>query len=297
MSGNKIRRWLHIVAACVLSVISNGSITAQEQEGSKGIESKEVIERPARAGNTRPSVTKPRRRTYRSSKPFTKRPTTTDTEYAAVGVTLRRLQVKEGSKDLDQVGEEAQLEQVKTDAPLSIGSRIRIYLEPLLRDGFLYIIDREQFADGTYGTPRLIFPTLRTREGNNQVRTNELIQIPRPPSYFRINPSNTGKTQVAEVLTIIISPVALQLPAPLGDKAMTFSAEQFKEWARKWSSPVTLFEMESGAGQTTGVKSLDQMGEEAQLTEDDLLPETVYRAIIKKGNPLLVSVPLRFQLR
>jgi hypothetical protein len=296
MSGNKLAKWLLIVAACALCLICAGAVRAQDQEGSKSIESKEVVERPVNTTKTSPSGTKSRRRvTYSSSKPFTKRPTTLSTEFAAIGVTIRRLQVKDGSKDLEQEGEEAQLEQVETGAPLIIGSRVRIYLEPLMRAGFLYVIDREQFADGTYGTPRLIFPTLRTRNGNNQVRVNELIQIPRPPSYFRINPSSSGKTQVAEVLTIIIARAPLELPTPLGEKAMTLNAEQVKEWERKWSSPVTSFEMEGGAGQATGAKDLDQVGEEAELKENDPLPETVYRATIITGNPLLLTVPLRFK--
>lgn len=296
MSGNKTGRWLQIVAACALCVIGGGSTTAQAQEeGSKGIESKEVVDRPANAAKSRPPATKPRRReTYRTSERLTKRAPAPDIEYAAIGVTIRRLQVKAGSKDLEQVGEEAQLEQVEAGTPLSIGSSVRIYLEPIARGGFLYVIDREQFDDGTYGTPLLIFPTLRTRRGNNRVGANELIQIPNPPSYFRIKPSGTGKTQVAEVLTVIISPTPLELPASLAEKAMPLAAKQFKEWEASWSSPITSFEMEGGVGQITGAKDLEQVGEEGQLTDDDPLPETVYRATVKKGSPILVTVPLRF---
>lgn len=299
MSNNKIERLLLIIAACALSICSI-SVRAQDQEGSRGIESTEVVARPIKpptlnvTSNVQSIKNTGRSVTYRSSKPFTKRPAAPDTEYAAVGVTIRRLQTKDGARDLEQEGEEAKLEQVETDAPLSIGSRVRIYLEPLVRDGFLYVVDREQFADGTFGTPKLIFPTLRTRKGNNQVRANDLVQIPRPPSYFRISPSSTGKQQVAEVLTIIISPTPLELPATLSEKAMTLTPEQFREWERKWSAPVTPFEMEGGAGQTTGARDLDQVGEEAQLTEADPLPETVYRASVRKGSPLLVTVPLRF---
>ena len=119
--------------------------------------------------------------------------------------------------------------------------------------------------------------------------------IPRRPSYFRINPSSTGKTQIAEVLTIIISPTELQLPVPLSDKPMTLSAEQIKEWETKWSAPVIELEME-GESETTGAKDLGQVGEESQqLTDDDPLPQTVYRATIKGGTALLVTVPLRFE--
>lgn len=292
-----------MLATFAVIAVAAQTVSLAAQEGSKDIgvfvPSEDVVKRAAKSSTTtsgnKPTARKSAKsRNYRSPKPFIKRPEP-ETEFAAVGVTIRRLQVREGAKAMEQEGEEAQLEQVATDAPLTIGSSVRIYLEPLKRGGFLYVVDREQFADGSYGVPKLIFPTLRTRKGDNRVKVNELIQIPRPPSYFRINPSTTGKTQVAEVLTIIISPTPLELPAPLGDRAMTLSAAQLQEWERKWSVPVTPIELEGGAGQMERAKDLDQVGEEAQLTEDDPLPETVYRVTIKKGRPLLVTVPLRFK--
>lgn len=276
-----------------------GSASTAAQERSKDIgvvSADELVSRPAKTTTleAKPVKSSGSAHKYRAPKAFAKR-AGPQTEFAGVGVTIRRLQVPEGTKDVEQVGEEAQLEQLATDAPLNIGSHIRIYLEPVKRGGFLYVIDREQFADGSYGEAKLIFPTLRTRQGNNRVGVHELIQIPRPPSYFQINPSKTGKTQVAEVLTIIISPVRLDLPAPLSDHAMTLSAAQLKGWETRWAVAVTPFEMEGGIGKVERAKDMDQVGEEAQLTDDDPLPETVYRATVKKGNPLLVTLPFRFR--
>lgn len=305
MNERRLHFLLAMLGSIAVMVTAAPGRSVAAQEGTKDIgvmvPSEDVVARPAKSGTR--SGNKPTRpksasaRNYRSPQPFTKQPGASQTEYPAVGVTIRRLQIPEDAKGMEQEGEEAQLEQLATDAPLNIGSRIRIYLEPLVRDGFVYVVDREQFADGTYGVPKLIFPTLRTRQGNNRVRANELIQIPRPPSYFRINPSSTGKTQVAEVLTIVITPTPLELPAALGDRAMTLNADQVKEWESKWSVPVTPFKMEGGAGQVERAKDLDQVGEEAQLTEDDPLPQTVYRVTVKKGNPLLVTVPLRFKAK
>lgn len=305
-----------ILAIAVLAALGFGPWrTVIAQEGSKDIKSGEVMERPASsvaggavnnsaAGGGKPAINRPRRNvTYHSSRPFGKAPVAPGMEYAAVGVTIWRLQNADGSKELDQEGQEAQLEQVESSAPLGIGSMVRIGIEPLTRDGFLYVIDREQFADGTYGVPRLIFPTLRTRGGNNRVRANELVLIPRPPSYFRINPSSTGKTQTAEVLAIILSPTPLDLPASLGDKPMTLGEPLFKSWERQWSVPINVLEMNGGAGlttsvkaQTEGSKSLDQEGDERQqLTQGDPFPQTIYRVAISKGKALLVTAALRFK--
>jgi hypothetical protein len=269
------------------------------QDGSKGIQSSELLERPIKpptVANSKRSAKKPRRNvTYRSSKPVTKTPPARRFEFAEVGVTIWRLQ-GDGSKGFDQIGEEAQtLEQVEASTELAIGSHVRLGIEPLKRGGYLYVIDREQFAGGSFGTARLIFPTLRTRKGNNLVRAFERVLIPARPSYFRINTSSSGKTQTAEVLTIIVSPTELQLPAPLSDKPMTISSELFNQWETNWIAPVIELEMEGGLEVTTGSKDLGQIGEESQqLTDDDPYPQTVYRATINRGNALLVTVPLRF---
>jgi hypothetical protein len=308
-----------IVGLAFLATLCCGhSRSAAAQEGSKDIRSEEVIDRPnaaaggavgnsnAGGGRTKTTTTptgKRRTATYRSLRPFSRTPVAPAMEYAQLGLTIWRLQKSDGSKDLEQEGQEAQLEQVESSTALSIGSTVRIGIEPLTHDGYLYVIDREQFADGTYGAARLIFPTLKTRNGNNSVRAHELVLIPRPPSYFRINPSTTGKTQTAEVLTTILSPTPLQLPAPLGDRAMTLSDALFKSWEKQWSAPVNVLEMNGGSGLTTSVKSqvdgskdLDQEGEERQqLTQSDPLPQTIYRASIVRGKALLVTTPLRFR--
>lgn len=286
----KIRCWF-LVALCAVG--TSGAQSSIAQDATKGIRSAEVIKQPlkpsaAGAKSKQKSDTKPRRSvTYRSSKPFT--------EYVSVGVTIWRLQ-GDGSKGLDQVGEEEQtLEQVEANTQLALGSNVRLGIVPLTSEGYLYVINREHFGKDSYGAPRLIFPTLRTRDGNNFVRVNERILIPRRPSYFRINPSNTGRTQIAEVLTIIISPTPLRLPERLGNTAMVLDDKQFKEWEAAWSAPVNELEMEEGAGESIGAKDLGQVGEEAQeLTEDDPMPQTVYRANVKRGQPLLVTVPLHF---
>ena len=60
--------------------------------------------------------------------------------------------------------------------------------------------------------------------------------------------------------------------------------------------------MNIGAGMSTavkaqaeGVKSLDAVQDAKQLTEEDPLPRTIYRATIRRGAAFLVNVPLRFK--
>ena len=68
-------------------------------------------------------------------------------------------------------------ERVEAGRPLRIGEKIRISFESQ-QAGYLYVINREQYADGRLGEPSLIFPTTRTRNGDNQVAAGRLIEIP-----------------------------------------------------------------------------------------------------------------------
>src|SRR5437867_180490 len=68
-------------------------------------------------------------------------------------------------------------ERIEEDTPLNPGDKVRLSIESLSRAGYLYVIDRAQYADGTLGEPLLIFPTLRT-SNKNRVKPGRLIYIP-----------------------------------------------------------------------------------------------------------------------
>src|SRR5712692_9266413 len=141
-------------------------------------------------------------------------------QFEEVGVTVWRLRPAqssdEGGRVLVQEGlKEAEWtpERIEADTPLKVGDRVRLSVESP-RPGFLYIIDREQYADGSLGEPMLIFPTLRTRGGDNRVLPGRLIDIPAQEdqySYFTAQPAGGRRDQTAEVLTIILVPQPLPL--------------------------------------------------------------------------------------
>src|SRR6185295_15184664 len=103
------------------------------------------------------------------------------------------------------------------------------------RPGFLYIIDREQYADGTFGEPMLIFPTLKTRGGDNRVMPGKLIDIPAQEdqySYFTAQPAGSRRDQIAEVLSVILVPTAL--PLKITDQPLRVLSSQIAEWEKVW---------------------------------------------------------------
>ena len=221
-----------------------------------------------------------------------------------IGVTLWRLRPGSagdgGARVL--VMENAQSSQwspqrIEVDTPLQIGERVRLSIESP-RAGYLYVIDREQYADGSLGDAYLIFPTLRTRGGDNQVRPGRLIDIPAQednPSYFTLVPSPNRNDQVAEVLTILVSPVPLG-DIELSNNPIKLSKSDVAKWERVWSSGFERFEMVGGAGKgwTAVEKEASAMSSARLLTQEEPAPQTIYRVASKTKNTFLVTVPLRY---
>ena len=94
---------------------------------------------------------------------------------SVVGVTIWRLRpavrADSGERIIvhdDNAGKEYVPERISANTKLIAGDRVRISVEAA-RNGYLYVIDRELYADGTLGEPYLIFPTTRTLNGDNQV--------------------------------------------------------------------------------------------------------------------------------
>jgi Domain of unknown function (DUF4384) len=224
------------------------------------------------------------------------------TSFEEIGVTVWRLRPSrssdEGARVLVMDGlrqSEWTPERIEADTPLKIGDRVRLSVESP-RQGFLYIVDREQYADGSFGEPMLIFPTLRTRGGDNRVEPGRLIDIPAQEdqfSYFTAQPAGDRRDQVAEVLTIILVPQPL--PLQLAAQPLKMGDAQVNEWERLWGGAAERLELVDGAGQpwTMAEKAAGAaMGR--QLTQTGPPPQTVYRVARKAGGPLLVTVPLRY---
>lgn len=195
------------------------------------------------------------------------------------------------------------LERMLTETPLVAGERIRLSIESLSHRGYLYVVERELYSDGSYSVPKLIYPTLRTRNRNNPVSAGNLVFVPEGARHFRVAPAQTVKKQVAEVLTVIISPTVLVDDSFLQTRAIDLPAEQFAGWLDRWEVDTTLLEQIDGAGQTitlveqsAGRDAAKGLTEESSvLTQDDAVPQSIFRSKIKSGEPVLVNVYLSFK--
>jgi hypothetical protein len=170
---------------------------------------------------------------------------------SVVGVTIWRLRPANRSDSGerlivhdDNARKEWVPERISANTKLGPGDRLRISVEAA-RSGYLYVIDRELYADGSLGEPFLIFPTTRTLNGDNQVSVGKLAEIPAQgdsPPFFTIRKSRPD--QVAEVLSVLVTPVPLE-GVQITDKAQKLSDAQVASWEKSWSTSVGRLEMES----------------------------------------------------
>lgn len=240
----------------------------------------------------------PRRTPPRASQPRTR----VEPRYEEVGVTvwrLRRARPDEAGPRLQDVagGEWWTPERVEGTTPLNVGDRVRLSVESP-RAGYLYIISTDQYADDTTGTPRLIFPTTRTRGGDNRVAPGRLIDIPDQSddtNYFTVSAgqSPTQARQVGEVLTVIVSRTPIPELSRVGRSALALKPEQVAAWERQWGGPVDLFELRDGAGLawTKAEQEASSVGGRS-LTQEEPTPQTIYSVETRANSPLLVRVQL-----
>ena len=218
-----------------------------------------------------------------------------------VGVTFWRLRpatsTDNGARLLVQQDSNAAAwipERISSSTTLRAGDRVRLTLESP-EAGYLYVIDRERYADGERGAPYLIFPTSRTRSGDNRVTAGKLIDIPGQedqPNFFTMTRSRAD--QVEEEVTVLLSPSPLE-GVEVGPKALALSGEQVTNWEKQWGRKVQVFELAGGAGKAwTAAEQEAASGATRLLTQEDPPPQTVYRVEAAKNDPVRVKLRLRY---
>jgi hypothetical protein len=218
-----------------------------------------------------------------------------------VGVTIWRLRpavaADSGARILIQEGagtSELVPERVPSSSSLKTGDRVRLSIESP-DTGYLYVIDRERYASGERGQPWLIFPTTRTRGGDNKASGGRLIDIPAQddrPNFFTLRPGRNDEAE--EELTVLLTKAPLEGITP-GNAAQQLTTEQVAKWEKLWGTAgVESFELNGGAGKTWTVAEQQAGSATRVLTQDDPPPQTVYRVAVKPEDPLMVKVHLRY---
>lgn len=216
-----------------------------------------------------------------------------------LGLTIWRLrparQGDDGPRLLVQSGAETAEwvpERVTLGAPLKVEDNVRVSVESP-RTGYLYVADQEQYSDQSLSEPYLIFPTTRTRGGDNQVVPGRLIDIPGQddaPPYFTLHRSRPG--QIGEILTVVIAAQPLE-GVEIGARPVVLSRDVLARWQQLGAGAAQHLEMTGGAGKAWSKQEQSAGADGTRLlTQSDPPPQTIFRVATKSPSLLMVQVKL-----
>jgi hypothetical protein len=249
--------------------------------------------------------------------------------YMTVGVTLWNVRLateveKQDSKiakermTWDQKEHDVVVKRISDESPVPNQDLIQMSIEYLPdrngtgpggsnRAAYLYVVNREQFPDGSFKNERLIFPTLLTYGGDNRLLPGKTVTLPDPTRPFRIKRDAVAQMQAYETYTIIVSPVPLdsQLPRAISRKAMELSPELIANWEQVMGVTEVRADLRDGVGQVRTQRELLASADSGEsrstedpaedLTQDDLPPQTIFRKVAKPGAGMLIVVRVPFK--
>ena len=213
---------------------------------------------------------------------------------SGAGATERRKLVKrKGGKDVVQ-----RPFRVNTDTRLAPGEAYVFSLEST-KAGYLYVVDQEEYADGSLGEPSLIFPDEDPDTRDNQVTAGRVIEIPAQKTGDYFEAQRSGPNHVGEVLTIIVTPQPLVERSKIERGAYQEELKSLlKSLQQKWNASIkvkwTEVDEEIGKIYTEREEKAGAGAAGARLTEDDPLPQRLYQIKAEEGAPLMVNVRLRY---
>lgn len=176
-------------------------------------------------------------------------------------------------------------ERVAPGTVFKLGDKVRFAVESS-KPGYLYIFDRETYADGSFGEPTLIFP--ETEAGNNSVKPGMLVDVPdRGEEWPYFNLSTKKPRYAGELLTIIISPQKLT------------NLKTDENGKLKGGIDLTDFEFGPEVEIFTRTDTSDRFFSKAEsesasrsLTRDEPLPQSIYRVKAATGQPAVAFLNL-----
>jgi hypothetical protein len=222
---------------------------------------------------------------------------------AQIGITVWKLEPAGGQGDgprllvqeSDAVLEMAP-QRVSADMTFAVGDRVFISIESP-REGYLYVINREQLANGTMGDPYLICPSTKIRNGNNHVKAGLLTYIPAQndrPNYFTLKP--TGPGHIGEILSVVV----LQQPIEglvAGKLSLQLSDEQALRLEGGGEVTAQEFELKVGAKRGWTEEEKEAGDDDARLlTQEDPLPQTIYRVPVRQDKGIVAKLSLRYNV-
>jgi hypothetical protein len=270
--------------------------------GNKNNSGRRESRKPTKTRETAPSFV------YIVDKDFPDGPPPRNYEYVRMGMTIWRLsptqcpipdcplpkKIADSSKGLVDTAT-----RIDDNARLNNGERVRLGLESLAQSGYVYIIDREQFDDGSMGEGVLILPTKKIESGKNWAQPGQQIHLPRADGCFCVKARNSQRVLVADVLTVILSRTPLLRPEEIGTDAIPVPVGLISLLARADKQRTFRGFLNGGNGlaqtaqeQSAGAKGLFDTA--PVLTQNDLPPQTLYQSLVPIGEVAVFNFSLQY---
>jgi hypothetical protein len=159
--------------------------------------------------------------------------------------------------------------------------------------GFLYVINRDVFADGKLNEPILIFPTYRIRGGRNAVQPGHPVQIPDPqdhPGALQVDPAKPNQTGI--LLITIVTPQPIP-EIKIADDQQPVPEALLNRWEAQWATNVEVSTDPKLNGlQVTMAEQAAAADPSVALGAKDSLPVTLFHRK-GAGQPILGKALIR----
>jgi hypothetical protein len=239
-----------------------------------------------------------------------------------VGVTIWRLRpaLKTDAKEVQEKTRIAVRKKGQAEEKIVMMTPTRAQSETLFSDGdilkftieapfeaYVYILNREQYADDTLSDPYLIFPATDDVGVNDKGVPGRLLFVPsaRPDDTFELkrlsdlNPADSKTAEkTAEVLTVVLSkqPISELPPLDKGNEPRKVDKQLFESWQKAWRGRVWKFENKGGVGVSiTRVEKQAGANGGAVLAGDDPTPQTVYHVASLDADVLVFDVSIKIR--
>lgn len=213
-----------------------------------------------------------------------------DTKDAANVVEKQRFSLRQ--KEMQIVPKRA-----SSDTEFADGESLRFSVEVPIKS-YIYLFDREQYLDGSYSEPYLIFPSRVDIGKTDCVLPNKLLFIPDESSYFTLERYiKDSPEKIAEVFTLLMSPNPVKELPPLANvQPRKIDKKLFEQLTSPGQYHTWRFEQERGIGLaiTRAEKDADITKKE-YLTEHDNLPQTIFHVAHKQDEPFAITVVARIR--
>ena len=177
-----------------------------------------------------------------------------------------------------------------------VAGRSYVFSIESARAGYLYVVDRELYTDGSLGAPVLLFPTRDARGGNNLIAAGYPVEIPdqkTESAYFEA--TRNGQNHVGEALTIIVSAEPLVSSSLLKTDPITLEKSEVEKWQQQWGTRTRWADNADSAGRAYSEAEGRAGGDPAyKLKESDPLPQRLYRVGASARKPLMVTLSLHY---